>query len=103
MDILPLNFLLSMRTFTNKFQGTPVTHRAEQLLGRCRRLVLTIEELSPFFDDVEQFIKYYTMINSYQAFLPNKEYWTSAQNEIDKKYPSEDEIAMMIRQAVGKC
>jgi hypothetical protein len=103
MDILPLNFLLSMRTFTNKFQGTPVTHRAEQLLGRCRRLVLTIEELSPFFDDVEQFIKYYTMINSYQAFLPNKEYWISAQNEIDKKYPSEDEIAMMIRQAVGKC
>jgi hypothetical protein len=103
MDILPLNFLLSMRTFTNKFEGTPVTHRAEQLLGRCRRLVLTIEELAPFFDDVEQFIKYYTTINSYQAFLPNKEYWISAQNEIDKKYPSEDEIAMMIRQAVGKC
>jgi hypothetical protein len=103
MDILPLNFLLSMRTFTNKFEGTPVTHRAEQLLGRCRRLVLTIEELAPFFDDVEQFIKYYTMVNSYQAFLPNKEYWISAQSEIDKKYPSEDDIAMMIRQAVGKC
>jgi hypothetical protein len=103
MDVLPLNFLLSLRTFTNKYLGIPVTTRAQQILGRCRRLVIPAEDLVPFFDDVEEFIRYYITINSFQAFLPNKEYWISAQSEIDKKYPSDDDIAEIIRRAVGKC
>lgn len=113
MDIPNLNFILSLRTFTNKIVtidphtgqkvSTPVTTRAEQILGRCRRLVMDIQELAMYFNDVEDFIRYYCTINSYQAFLPQSEYWITSQSIVDEKYPSIQEIEQMIREKIGKC
>ena len=113
MDIPNLNFILSLRTFTNKIVtidphtgekiSTPITTRAEQILGRCRRLVMDIQELAHYFNDVEDFIRYYCTINSYQAFLPESEYWNASQSTVDEKYPSIQEIEQMIREKIGKC
>ena len=92
MDILPLNFCLSLRTFGNHVGETPITHRGIQILGRCRRLVIPIEDLTPYFDDFNKLMNYYTNVNFYQAFLPDSNYWKSTQETIDEKYPSIDEI-----------
>lgn len=96
MDILPLNFALSLRTFTNKVNGEPVTHKGIQILGRCRRLVIPIEDLTPHFDNVYKCLNYYTNVNFYQAFLPDSDYWRKTQERIDNELPSIDEIEKMI-------
>jgi hypothetical protein len=106
MDIAPLNFALSLRTFGNKVDKVSIVHKGVQILGRCRRLVVSWEELLPYFDNIYELINYYTNVNFYQAFLPdsdeNQTYWRDVQKHIDSMYPSIDEIESGIHKRLSE-
>ena len=44
------------------------------------------------FDNKEQFIKYYTMVNSYRQMLPESDYWRTMMENISQKLNSVDEV-----------
>lgn len=94
MDVLPLSWVLCVRTPTNKYKGEPVVHRGVQLLGRARRLVIRIEDLvkSNCFTNPFELIDYYCLVNSFQAMLPNERYWQKTIETIEAELPSGVEI-----------
>ena len=93
IDISNLNFGLSLRVpGTNDTEGNPVTLSGEQWNGRFSRITIPIETLSKYFDNKEQFIKYYTMVNSYRQMLPESDYWRTMMENISQKLNSVDEV-----------
>lgn len=76
VDIPSLHGLLSFRTPGTEFEGKPVIVQGEQLFGRLARLHVLIEDLYQYnWKSKDDMIKYYCMMNSFDVFCEDLEYW----------------------------
>ena len=97
IDVSNLNFGLSMRVpGTNDSDGNPVVLSGEQWNGRFSRITIKIEELSQHFNDLQEFIKYYILVNSYRQMLPESTYWRQMMDNISQKLNSVDEVTEIL-------
>lgn len=92
-DVHNLNYGLVLRTpGTKRKDGTPVTLMGQQFNGRFTRPTIPIEKLSKYFTDKDKFIRYYLMVNSYEMWLPETDYWKKMMNESSKNLNSIHEV-----------
>lgn len=97
MDIPNLNYVLSVRSMTNEYEGEPVITRGVQILGRCRRLVIPFEKIVKHWEEnfpheIGDCIRYYILVNQYQAMLPDTKYWRAVDKRTSNKLPSVSDI-----------
>jgi hypothetical protein len=97
IDVSNLNFGLAIRVpGTEDPDGKPVVLSGEQWNGRFSRISVKIEELSQHFDDLQEFIKYYLLVNSYRQMLPESTYWRQMMNNLSQKLNSVDEVSQIL-------
>jgi hypothetical protein len=92
VNIPSLKGLLSFRTPKSEFQGEPVTIMGEQLLGRLVRLQHKVEDLYDHFTNKDDFIQYYSMVNSFDMVVEDFPYWRKAIEEFTSKLGSKSEM-----------
>tara|TARA_R110002020_G_scaffold21893_3_gene74179 strand:- start:462 stop:1979 length:1518 start_codon:yes stop_codon:yes gene_type:complete len=93
LDIHNWNFGLSLRVpGTKDPDGVPVVLGGIQWCGRFVRITLPIESLSKYFDNIEDFKLYYSLVNSYQMMLPQSSYWRKTWEEVSNKINSIDDV-----------
>lgn len=92
VNIPSLRGLLSFRTPQSEYNGEPVTIMGEQLLGRLTRLMVKVEDLYDYFDNKDDFIQYYTMVDSFDMIVEDFSYWRKTIEEFTKKLGSKSEL-----------
>tara|TARA_A100001515_G_C4583640_1_gene213808 strand:- start:147 stop:2168 length:2022 start_codon:yes stop_codon:yes gene_type:complete len=86
VDIPSASTLLIFRKPKTFFKGKPVTTNGIQLFGRLARLQIKIDDLYEYkWKCKEDFVKYYTMANSFDIFCEDTDYWRQTQLEYISK------------------
>jgi len=86
VDIPSASTLLIFRNPKTFFEGNPVTTNGIQLFGRMARLQITIDDLYKYnWNSKEDFVKYYQMVNSFDVFCENTDYWRETMKEYTEK------------------
>ncbi len=93
VDVRNWNYGLALRVpGTKNPDGKPVVIGGEQWNGRFTRPTISIETLSKYFDNVQEFIKYYILVNSYQLMIPESDYWRTMMESVSQRLNSVDEV-----------
>jgi len=98
VNIPSLRGLLSFRTPQSEYNGEPVTIMGEQLLGRLARLQHMVEDLYDYFTNKDDFIQYYSMVNSFDMVVEDFPYWRKAIESFTNKLGSKSELLRFLHE-----
>ena len=98
VNIPSLRGLLSFRTPQSEYNGEPVTIMGEQLLGRLARLQHKVEDLYDYFTNKDDFIQYYSMVNSFDMVVEDFPYWRKAIDSFTNKLGSKSELIRFLHE-----
>lgn len=93
VNIMNLCSILSFREPSAKDNSkSPVINNGIQLVGRCTRLVSTIDSLYDYIDDKSLMIRYFTLVNSYSLFVPFGSYWDAVIDDVMETQPTTQDV-----------